>query len=74
MNENSLARTSGFESLTSILSCPLCRRTSEEIVPPDTWIRRHRCRLCSKDFAAKPGDCCVFCSYGSVRCSGEQNL
>jgi len=59
MNENSLARTSEFESLTSILSCPL---------------RRHRCRLCSKDFAAKPGDCCVFCSYGSVRCSGEQNL
>ena len=36
MNENSLARPSGFENLTSILSCPLCRRTSEEIVPPDT--------------------------------------
>jgi len=25
MNENSLARPSGFENLTSILSCPLCR-------------------------------------------------
>jgi len=36
MNENSLARPSGFENLTSILSCPLCRRASEEIVPPDT--------------------------------------
>jgi hypothetical protein len=36
MIENSLARPSGIENLTSILSCPLCRHASEEIVPPDT--------------------------------------
>jgi len=35
MNEKSLAQPSGFENLTSILTCPLCRRASEEIVPPD---------------------------------------
>ena len=25
-------------------------------------------------YSKTPGDCCVFCSYGSVRCSGELNL
>jgi len=30
------------------------------------WIRLHNCKFCGKDITAKSGDCCVFCSYGSV--------
>ena len=30
------------------------------------------CRGCGARLKAKPGDCCVFCSYGSVPCPPAQ--
>jgi hypothetical protein len=35
MTENLLAQPSGIENLTSILTCPHCGQSSEEIMPPD---------------------------------------
>ncbi|MGB0363581.1 MAG: GDCCVxC domain-containing (seleno)protein, partial [bacterium] len=29
-----------------------------------------RCRSCNLVFKPLPGDCCVFCSYGSRKCNG----
>ncbi len=33
----------------------------------------HRCRSCNKMIKPNAGDCCVLCSFGSVKCNGEQN-
>ena len=34
----------------------------------------HECVGCHARLRAKPGDCCVFCSYGSVKCPPMQEL
>ncbi|MEP6986943.1 MAG: GDCCVxC domain-containing (seleno)protein, partial [Chloroflexota bacterium] len=31
-----------------------------------------RCTNCQDVLRAKQGDCCVFCSYGSVKCPSKQ--
>jgi len=30
------------------------------------------CKGCGELLKAKPGDCCVFCSYGTVQCPPMQ--
>lgn len=52
----------------SILTCPECGCASQEEMPMDACIFFHRCVGCGKTLKPKPGDCCVFCSYGSVPC------
>lgn len=32
----------------------------------------HECASCQTVLAPKPGDCCVFCSYGTVPCPPMQ--
>jgi hypothetical protein len=33
----------------------------------------YECKSCRAIMKAKPGDCCVFCSYGDVPCPSVQN-
>ena len=53
---------------TSELTCPECGHVSVESMPSDACIHFHECTYCGTVLRPKPGDCCVFCSYGSVRC------
>ena len=41
-----------------------------EMVQPylDWEAHRYNCKGCGLELKPKPGDCCVFCSYGSVPC------
>ncbi|WP_440658804.1 GDCCVxC domain-containing (seleno)protein [Ensifer adhaerens] len=32
----------------------------------------YECAYCKKLLRPKPGDCCVFCSFGSVKCPPVQ--
>lgn len=54
--------------LQSKLTCPACGYQSTEIMPTDACLFFHECPHCSMLLRPKPGDCCVFCSYGSVPC------
>ena len=54
--------------LESVLTCPRCGAVSVETMPQDACIYFYECRGCGVVFQPKPGDCCVFCSYGSVKC------
>ena len=54
--------------LESMLTCPHCGATSVESMPTDACIYFHECQNCQTLLHPKPGDCCVFCSYGSVKC------
>ncbi|MGH8132289.1 MAG: GDCCVxC domain-containing (seleno)protein [Steroidobacteraceae bacterium] len=56
----------------SELTCPNCRHVSRETMPTDACIYFYDCAGCHSVLRPKAGDCCVFCSYGSVPCPPVQ--
>jgi hypothetical protein len=54
--------------LESVLTCPHCGAAKMETMPTDACICYYDCARCQAVLRPKPGDCCVFCSYGSVQC------
>lgn len=56
----------------STLTCPHCGYASVEMMPTDACVYFHQCLRCRAVLRPKPGDCCVFCSYGSVPCPPKQ--
>jgi len=54
--------------LVSEITCPKCAHKATETMPVDAcqWI--YECKNCGAVLKPKPGDCCVYCSYGSVPC------
>ncbi|HET9469833.1 MAG TPA: GDCCVxC domain-containing (seleno)protein [Usitatibacter sp.] len=58
--------------LRSKLTCPACGFAREEEMPTDACTWYYECRGCHALLRPKPGDCCVFCSYGTVRCPPMQ--
>ncbi|WP_246720048.1 GDCCVxC domain-containing (seleno)protein [Rhizobium sp. BK181] len=56
----------------SILTCPICGHRAVETMPVDACVCRYECRSCGTTLTPKQGDCCVFCSYGSVPCPPVQ--
>jgi hypothetical protein len=58
--------------LESTLTCPHCGLATVELMPTDACIVFHECQGCHARLRPKPGDCCVFCSYGSVKCPPMQ--
>ena len=64
--------------LNSVLTCPDCGHAKNETMPTDACQWFYECKECHTVLRPKPGDCCVFCSYGSVPCppiqSGSSHL
>lgn len=58
--------------LESILTCPSCGAAKREAMPTDACLFFYDCKGCGTVLRAKQGDCCVFCSYGSVKCPPMQ--
>ena len=58
--------------LESTLTCPVCGARSTEVMPSDACLFFWSCPACAARIKPKPGDCCVFCSYGSVVCPPKQ--
>ncbi|WP_254244289.1 GDCCVxC domain-containing (seleno)protein [Hymenobacter sp. BRD128] len=54
--------------LQSVLTCPNCQQSTLEAMPTDACVYFFECPNCHQVLKPKPGDCCVFCSYGSVKC------
>ena len=52
----------------SVLTCPRCGRQTAETMPMDACTWYFECPGCGELLRPKDGDCCVFCSYGSVPC------
>jgi hypothetical protein len=50
------------------LVCPECEWTSVETMPTDACVFFHECGGCAAMLRPRPGDCCVFCSYGDRPC------
>jgi hypothetical protein len=54
--------------LHSEITCPECGHRKREAMPEDACQFFYECEGCGVVLRPKPGDCCVFCSYGSVPC------
>lgn len=54
--------------LESTLTCPACGFQKQETMPTDACQWYYVCDNCKTLLRPKPGDCCVFCSYGTVPC------
>jgi len=58
--------------LQSVLTCPECGAAKEETMPTDACQFYYECTHCGAILQPSPGDCCVFCSFGSVKCPPMQ--
>ena len=56
----------------SVLTCPKCGTAKVEMMPTNACQFFYECTGCGETLRPKQGDCCVFCSYGSVPCSPIQ--
>jgi hypothetical protein len=54
--------------LQSIITCPECGIVCEETMPIDACVFFYDCQGCGTRLRPNEGDCCVFCSYGTVPC------
>lgn len=52
----------------SIITCPKCAHSETETMPTDACQWFYDCTACGVLLKPKQGDCCVYCSYGSVAC------
>lgn len=57
----------------SMITCPRCGTARMETMPVDACRVFYDCTGCGMMLRPKPGDCCVFCSYGSVPCPPVQS-
>ena len=54
--------------LKSTITCPACKHEKTEIMPTDACQWFYECSECKTLLKPLKGDCCVFCSYGTVPC------
>ena len=58
--------------LKSTITCPHCGFQKEETMPTDSCQFFYQCESCNSVLKPSEGDCCVYCSYGTVSCPSVQ--
>ena len=59
-------------NLLSTITCPHCGHTATETMPTNACQYFYDCKGCYTVLQPRKGDCCVFCSYGTVPCPPVQ--
>src|SRR5208283_623384 len=57
----------------SVITCPHCGTAKRERMPVDACRIAYECSGCHVTLRRRLGDCCVFCSYGSIPCPPVQD-
>ena len=57
----------------STITCPQCGHRETEIMSTDACQFFYDCKGCRAILRPNEGDCCVYCSFGSVPCPPIQN-
>lgn len=52
----------------STITCPHCGHQETEAMPTDFCQFFYDCKGCGEVLRPQPGNCCVFCSYGTKPC------
>jgi hypothetical protein len=58
--------------LESVITCPACGHRQRERMPTDACQVFFVCPCCGEGLRPAPGDCCVFCSFGTTPCPPRQ--
>lgn len=58
--------------LLSAIKCPNCGQEKSEKMPVDSCVYFYKCAHCDTLLKPRKNDCCVFCSYGNVKCPSKQ--
>ena len=72
LNHYDMKRSSEIK-LQSIITCPNCGNKQEEQMPENSCQFFYECTACKTILKPQPGDCCVYCSYGTVKCPPIQS-
>ena len=63
--------------LQAVITCPKCGFAKTETMPTNACQFFYECENCRTVLKPLTGDCCVFCSYGTVQCppvqAGDKN-
>ncbi|MBL4642396.1 MAG: hypothetical protein JKY44_02270 [Flavobacteriaceae bacterium] len=54
--------------LKSTITCPKCGHKKENEMPTDACQFFYECENCKVVLKPNQGDCCVYCSFGTVPC------
>lgn len=54
--------------LQSTITCPECGHSETETMPTNNCQFYYECKGCGMLLRPNQGDCCVYCSFGSVPC------
>ncbi|WP_371378961.1 GDCCVxC domain-containing (seleno)protein [Thalassotalea aquiviva] len=54
--------------LESQITCPECGFSKVETMPTNACQCYYQCQKCHILLRPLRGDCCVFCSFGSIKC------
>lgn len=75
MHPIDMSRTSATPAIItrSVITCPQCGHAEAEEMPTDACQYFYDCTRCKAMLKPQPGDCCVYCSYGTVKCPPMQN-
>lgn len=55
-------------TIESTITCPHCTAQRRETMAENACQVVYRCQSCGETLRPLSGDCCVFCSYGSMPC------
>ena len=56
----------------STITCPSCGHSKTEEMPTNACQYFYECENCKTVLKPKQGDCCVYCSYGTVELSKQR--
>lgn len=70
--EKALREMSNRIEHVSMITCPRCGHAALETMPTNACQHFYECTGCGELLRPKFGDCCVFCSYGTVPCPPVQ--
>lgn len=56
----------------STISCPNCNHNKKEMMSHDACEFFYECENCKIVLKPRQGDCCIYCSYGNVKCPSMQ--
>jgi hypothetical protein len=58
--------------MDATITCPKCGHQLQRQMPTDARQFFYDCKGCGERLKPREGDCCVFCSYGTVLCPPMQ--
>lgn len=70
--KNGIFQSTSKVILNSTISCPNCQHKKTEVMPTNSCMFFYECENCNIRLKPLQGDCCVFCSYGTVICPPKQ--